>query len=138
VGVPNDDDNGSNSGSVVVFNRTGTNSWDGGTKLTDSGGAAGDEFGFSVSISGDYAVVGAPSDDDKGNTSGTAFLFHRTGTNSWDSGTKITASDGGAAYDQFGWSVSINGDYAIIGYPSDGDAFAGTKFGSADIKWIAP
>ena len=33
---------------------------------------------------------------------------------------KITASDG-AANDRFGWSVSISGDYAVVGAKGDGD-----------------
>ncbi|MBK8887367.1 MAG: FG-GAP repeat protein [Saprospiraceae bacterium] len=37
-------------------------------KITDANGAANDEFGLSVSISGNYAIVGAPYDDVGANT----------------------------------------------------------------------
>lgn len=48
-------------------------------KLLASDGAANDRFGWSVSISGDgnTAIVGAVGDDDKGNDSGSAYIFAR-------------------------------------------------------------
>ncbi|MEA1966066.1 MAG: FG-GAP repeat protein, partial [Euryarchaeota archaeon] len=82
-------------------------------KLTASDGAAGDFFGYSVAISGDYAVVGAREDDDAGSASGSAYIFKRDGT-VWTEQAKITASDG-AAGDLFGMSVAISGDYAVVG-----------------------
>ena len=51
-------------------------------KLLASDGAAGDEFGDSVSISGDVALVGAPRNDDKGTNSGSAYVFRWNGS-SW-------------------------------------------------------
>ena len=74
-------------------------------KLTASDAAASDNFGRSVSISGDYAIVGA-SYDDKGR--GSAYIFVRDGQ-SWTEQAKLTESG------TFGYSVSISGDYAIVG-----------------------
>ena len=82
-------------------------------KITASDGADFDEFGYSVSISGDYAVVGAFADDDNGSSSGSAYIFKRTGT-SWTQEAKLLPSDG-AAGDEFGLFVSISGDYAVVG-----------------------
>ena len=82
-------------------------------KATASDAAASDYFGFSVSISGDTAIVGAAYDDDDGSDSGSAYIFTRSG-NSWIQQAKLTASDA-ASGDQFGLSVSISGDTAIIG-----------------------
>jgi len=110
VGVRGDDDGGGNSGSAYIFRRTGTNTWDDGTKIVASDAAGYDNFGWSVAISGDYAIVGARNND----SYGSAYIFRRTGTNAWDSGTKIVASDA-ASGDQFGTSVAISGDYAIVG-----------------------
>ncbi|MCH8305534.1 MAG: FG-GAP repeat protein, partial [Candidatus Marinimicrobia bacterium] len=112
VGANLDDDNGSLSGSAYVFKRTDT-TWTQETKLLPSDGAAGDRFGISVSISGDYAVVGANANDDNESNSGSAYLFKRTDT-TWAQETKLLASDG-AAFDLFGVSVSISGDYAVVG-----------------------
>jgi hypothetical protein len=89
-------------------------------KLIASDGAASDYFGVSVSISGDYAIVGADWDDDKGDYSGSAYVFRRDGTG-WVQQQKLTASDG-AAVDWFGFSVSISGDFAIVGAPRDDDS----------------
>ncbi len=44
-------------------------------KLTASDAAAGDQFGISVSVSGDLAVIGAHGDDDAGTISGSAYVF---------------------------------------------------------------
>ena len=128
VGALLDDDNGTNSGSAYVFKRTGT-SWVQEAKLLASDGVADDEFGKSVSISGDYTVVGALLDDDNGTNSGSAYVFKRTGT-SWVEEAKLLASDG-ATNDQFGFSVSISGDYAVVGATDDDDNGSGS--GSAYV-----
>ena len=52
-------------------------------KLTASDGAIADEFGCSVSISGDYAIGGAYHDNDNGNYSGSAYLFQGSGCDDW-------------------------------------------------------
>ncbi len=81
VGTDADDDGGSFSGSAYVFTRSVTN-WTEQAKLIASDAAAGDSFGFSVSLSGDTAVVGSRLDDDGGTNSGSAYVFTRTGS-SW-------------------------------------------------------
>ena len=112
VGAKYDDDNGTASGSAYIFKLDGA-SWVQYQKLTASDGAAGDSFGCSVSIGGDYAIVGAVLDADNGTDSGSAYIFKRLGT-SWIEQQKLTASDADA-HDLFGLSVSISGDYAIAG-----------------------
>jgi len=128
IGAYCDDENGSLSGSAYIFQRNGSN-WTEQAKLTASDGADGDYFGWSVSISGDYAVIGASHDDDNGSDSGSAYIFHRNDSN-WTEQAKLTASDG-AVDDYFGWSVSISGDYAVIGASHDDDN--GFNSGSAYI-----
>ena len=98
-------------------------------KLTAADAAAGDRFGWSVSMDGDYAVVGAYNDDDRGTNSGAAYIFKRDGT-TWTQQAKFTAADA-AAEDQFGWSVCLNGDYAVVGANCDDDL--GNNSGSAYI-----
>ena len=118
VGACRDDDNGDDSGSVYIYKRDGT-TWSQQSKITASDSAACDYFGVSVSISGDYAIVGAGCDDDNGANSGSSCPFKRNGT-TWSQQAKITASDG-AADDNFGSSVSISGDHAIVGALWDDD-----------------
>jgi hypothetical protein len=128
VGAPNDNDKGTDSGSAYIFWWDGT-SWVQQAKLLASDGDAIDFFGYSVSISGDYSIVGAGGDDDKGNWSGSAYIFKREGA-AWVQQAKLLASDG-AAGDEFGISVSISGDHAIVGAYEDDDK--GTDSGSAYI-----
>lgn len=88
----------------------------------------GDSFGLSVDISGDWAVVGSPFDDNaKGSNAGSAYLFQWNGS-AWVQRSKIVAGDG-AANDNFGWSVAIDGDYAVVGAPTDNNQ-RGTNAGS--------
>jgi hypothetical protein len=61
--------------------------WEQQVKLTASDGVANDSFGRAVSISGDTALVGAPGDDDRGEDSGSAYVFVRTGS-SWSQQAK--------------------------------------------------
>ncbi len=130
VGAPGDDIGANTSqGSAYVFTRSGTN-WTQQQKLTSSDGAAGDVFGYSVSISGDTIVVGAYLADVGANADqGAAYVFTRS-SGTWTQQAKLTASDG-AAGDFFGWSVSLKSDIAIVGAPFD-DVTA-TDEGSAYI-----
>lgn len=118
VGAYKEEDNGYLSGSAYIFNRSGT-TWTEQAKITASDGDLEDRFGISVAISGDYAIIGAYFDDDNGSDSGSAYIFHRTGT-TWTEEAKITASDA-AGGDQFGSSVTIWGDYVLVGAPKDDD-----------------
>jgi hypothetical protein len=64
VGAHQDDDKGSNSGSVYVFEKNSTGQYDQVSKLVASDGAAGDFFGFAVAATDGIVVVGARADDD--------------------------------------------------------------------------
>ena len=128
VGSCQDDDDGEDSGSAYIFARN-RNEWTEQAKLTADDAAANDNFGLSVSISGDYAIVGAHGNDDDGENSGAVYIFVRDG-DEWTQQQKLT-SDDAAEGDQFGISVSVFGDYAIVGaYCNDDD---GVNSGSAYI-----
>ncbi len=115
VGAYFDDISGqTNAGSAYVFVYGGA-SWTQQQKLTASDYAANDEFGWSVSIDGDYAIVGAHKEDGSGTERGAAYVFYRSGS-SWTEQQKLTPGDT-ADGDYFGKSVSIDGEYAIIGAP---------------------
>ena len=85
-------------------------------KLLANDAQAGDFFGVRVSISGDYAIVGASHEDTGGNFAGAAYIYFKDqgGTDNWGEVTKLVASDAEPG-DYFGRSVSISGDYAIVG-----------------------
>jgi hypothetical protein len=113
-------------------------------KLIASDGAAYDNFGRSVSINGDTAIVGAHGNDDNGDDSGSAYIFSRDqgGADNWGEVKKLIASDG-AAGDEFGYSVSISGDTAIVGAlynnnngSSSGSAYVYRQVTTKAMPWI--
>ena len=101
-------------------------------KLLASDGVADDFFGVGVAIDGDMAIVGAKFNDDKGDASGSAYVFSRNqgGADNWGEVKKLLASDG-MIQDQFGSSVSISADTAIVGAFLDDDNGSGS--GSAYV-----
>ncbi|MCP5467665.1 MAG: DUF4215 domain-containing protein [Deltaproteobacteria bacterium] len=101
-----------NTGTAYVFKRTG-DEWNETQKLVAPDGAGFDYFGHSVSISGNYIVIGAIEDDDQNLDSGAAYVFKRNG-DEWNETQKLVAPDG-AEFDYFGHSVSISGNYIVIG-----------------------
>jgi nucleoside-specific outer membrane channel protein Tsx len=128
VGTINHSARGHHAGAVYVFVRDGTR-WTQEAKLTAADGEAEDQFGISVAISGDTAVVGAYGDDDLGSGSGSAYVFVRSGT-TWTQQAKLTAPDS-AAGDQFGISVAVSRDTAVVGANLDDDH--GPDSGSAYV-----
>ena len=99
-------------------------------KFTGSGGAAGDELGRSVAISGNTAVLGAPFADPGTTTdAGAAHVFVRSGT-TWSQQATLVASDA-TDDDNFGTSVAIYGDTIVVGAEFE-DAL-GVQSGSAYV-----
>jgi hypothetical protein len=129
VGSPGDTVGANSSqGSAYLFTRSGT-AWSQQRRLTAADGDEYDEFGISVALDGDTALVGAYSDDIAPNVDqGSAYVSTRSGT-SWSAPDKLTASDG-AAEDFFGWSVALSGDTALVGAYGD-DIGANSEQGSA-------
>lgn len=95
-------------------------------KLIGDDTTAGDNFGRSVSISGDYAIVGAPFNDDNEGDSGSAYIFFRDGM-SWKEQAELLAGDP-RREDNFGYAVAIDGDYAIIGAWAKGGDETGAAY----------
>lgn len=119
VGAKLDSANGTDSGSAYVFTRNG-GVWTEQQKLTASDAAADDEFGESVAVYADSAVIGAWGDDDNGDQSGSAYLFTRS-SGIWTEQAKLIASDA-AAFDEFGENVAMDGDVIIVGAPREDEA----------------
>ena len=92
-------------------------------------GVGGDKFGYAVAVDGDIAVIGAYQDDDNGADSGAAYVVTRV-EGVWTKAAKLTAADG-AAYDNFGISVAVDGDTVVVGAP--GNDGAGADSGSVYV-----
>jgi hypothetical protein len=126
LGAPGDD---GGRGSIYVFRRL-VDTWAVTAKLTAADGAAGDGLGYSVAIDGDTIIAGAPLDDAGANADqGSAYTFARTGAAARTETAKLTAADG-AAGDELGVSVAIDGDTIVAGAPLD-DVGANVEQGSA-------
>jgi len=125
-------------GAAYIFHRTDTNTWDAGTRIVAPDAMAGEKFGLSASIDGDYVMVGdytkAGGEGEALPGAGAVFIFHRTGTNTWDQGVKLTAPDKDTS-DYFGFSVSIRGNYALVGAPFE-DNGSETPLNSAGAAYV--
>jgi hypothetical protein len=125
IGAP-DDDEGLGTGAVYIYTRSGS-SWTLQAKLYPGSGyrnlLGGDNFGYSVALSGNKLLVGARYDDEKGISSGSAYVYVGSGPN-WYLQAKLTASDGELG-DNFGHSVALSGDTALIGAPYEDEAGPG-------------
>jgi FG-GAP repeat len=83
-------------------------------ELTATDGAAADDFGKSIAVSGNMVVVGAPQRTVGSNsTQGAAYVFVQNG-GIWNQQAELTASDG-AAFDEFGSSVAVDGSTVVVG-----------------------
>lgn len=116
VGMPQDDEGDSNTGSVYIYKKNGFN-WSVSQKLTVADGELADMFGISVAIDGNYLVVGAWQAVGVSGNTGAAYVYKYNGT-TWEFKTKIFADDGGGA-DNFGRSVAINGNNIVVGAPNE-------------------
>ncbi len=116
VGAPGDNDS---AGSAYIYRFNGTN-WAEEQKLVASDASTGDNFGFSVSLSANVAVIGAHlRDGASALNAGSAYVFRFNGS-SWIQEATLSASDA-AAEDWFGWSVSVSGNVAVVGAKLDDD-----------------
>jgi drug/metabolite transporter superfamily protein YnfA len=118
------DNSAPSSGAAYVFVRSGTN-WTQQAYLKPSNTDAGDQFGVSVSVSGDTAVVGAYHEssnatgvdgnqtDSSATNSGAVYVFVRNRTN-WSQQAYLKASNTGTN-DEFGHSVAVSGDTVVVG-----------------------
>ncbi len=119
VGASQNDDGGSDSGSAYIYeNIAGT--WTEIVELQASVPVAGDNFGYSVAVSGDRAVVGAPNAEAGGfSGAGKVFIFEKNqgGVDNWGL-VKEIENDDPEVDAQFGYSVAIEDDHIAIGSPT--------------------
>ena len=111
IGASQADPVGFSSGAAYVFQDSGS-AWTQVQKLVAPDAAASDNFGMTVAISGDLVVVGAPSKNVNGVSSGAAYVYRRSGTN-WVFEQRLTASTEDSE-DQFGWDVDTDGSTIFV------------------------
>jgi hypothetical protein len=146
VGAPDEDSNATgingnqndnsaeSSGAAYVFVRSGT-TWTQQAYLKASNTGAGDQFGYSVAVSGNTVAVGAPfedsnatgvngnQNDNSAESSGAAYVFVRDPTMpGWFTAYLKADNTGGGAFfsgDLFGWSVAVSGGTVVVGAPGE-------------------
>jgi len=114
VSSPQDNDLGTDSGSVYVFERGPGCTWSQTAKLLPDDGDYGDQFGSSVAIDGRVCVIGTPNDEDQGNWSGSAYVFEASHDGTWSQVAKLLAHDG-RPFTGFAYAVAVSGDTALVG-----------------------
>ncbi|AKF03821.1 MYXO-CTERM sorting domain-containing protein [Sandaracinus amylolyticus] len=113
VGAPDALPGADGGGAAHVFVRTGS-TWTEQARLSASDGEYGDRFGASVALSGEIALVGAPGRSPSGTVNaGVAYVFARSG-DTWVEQARWTPSRG-VPRGQFGASVSVSGEVAVVG-----------------------
>lgn len=126
------DNSVTSSGAVYIFQYLNGN-WDLNTFLKASNTGAGDQFGYSVAISGNGQIlaVGALQEssnakgingnqaDNSNPLSGAVYVFHRQGS-TWQQKAYLKASNSDAL-DAFGFSLSLNfdGTLLLVGAPGE-------------------
>jgi hypothetical protein len=104
---------GANNGEGAVYIFTPTDGrWSYDQTLAASDAAAGDAFGQSVAIVGNVIIVGAPYAN---GSEGAAYVFNQS-AGSWSQTDKLTPNDGESNYN-FGWSIAMSGNRAIVSAP---------------------
>ena len=123
----------SSAGSAYIFECDQVGTWTEVQKIVASDRAELDNFGRSTGISGDRIIIGTCDEDEDAqgeNTlsgAGSAYIFEREGNGNWNQVQKIVASDR-KAYADFGASLNISGDYAIVGAFSTGGPCTGSAY----------
>ena len=98
------------------------------SKLTADVPEDNDEFGYSVAIDGETAVVGVPG---ASNRIGAAYVYTKDLRGAWSHAAVLTAGTDGAANDEFGFSVAVDGDTVVVGahqHDTGGTADAGAAY----------
>ena len=117
------------SGAAYVFVRSGS-SWVQQAYLKASNSEQGDQFGYSVAVSGDTVVVGARFEDSDSDVigigqddnsvvfAGAAYVFVRNGAGVWSQQAYLKASNSDEG-DLFGSAVAISSDTVVVGAPGE-------------------
>ena len=143
TGVDGDQDDHSAplAGAAYVFARNGI-TWSQQAYLKASNTDAGDDFGFSVAVSGGTVVVGTwqesssatgingDQNDNSAVQSGAAYVFVRNGV-TWTQQAYLKASNTDAG-DNFGWSVAVSGDTVVVGASAESSKATGINGDQTD------
>ncbi len=145
VGVNGDgtNDNAIAAGAAYVFTRSGS-AWSQQAYLKASNTKNGGFFGSSVAVAGNTVVAGAPREFNSAtgvngaqtadicSDSGASYIFTRAITNIWSQQAYVKPFNPAVANDQFGWSVAVAGDIAVVGAPQESSSATGINGNQGD------
>jgi hypothetical protein len=116
-------------GAAYLYSKAG-DTWSESQKLTASDGGLFDNFGASVAISSEAIAIGANGATVGQNPAqGAVYVFTKSGS-TWVQTQKLVANDG-AAFDNFGLSVAMEGPTIVVGSPVADDGASGDSFGES-------
>jgi hypothetical protein len=122
IAAASEDGAGTDRGAVYIFykDQGGANAWGQVARLRASDAANGDDFGCSVAIDGTTVVVGAEAVAGDTAKEGAAYVFLKDqgGLDYWGQAAKLVSDDPGDS-DQYGYSVDVSGDIAVVGAPGE-------------------
>jgi len=128
-----------NTGAAYIFERETNGDWNQTSILRANNADNNDQFGQSVAIDGNYAIVGSNWEDGSNNNigdGGAAYIFERNNAGGWAQ-IKILRASNIAATHQFGFSVAISGNNAIVGAPWEDGVFNVIPDGGAAYIYYA-
>jgi hypothetical protein len=129
VGTPQDDTGAANTGIVYMYDLTGATPAVPALTLTNPSPAAGDQFGFSVAVSGTRVVVGAYLDDTGAQDAGSVYVYDLVSATPAVPVATLT-NPTPALSDWFGSSVALSGTRVVVGtvYDDTGATNAGSAY----------
>lgn len=136
VGSPSEDySSKSDAGAVYIYRNVG-GTWQSTyhTRLVSPVANASNRFGNSVAISGNYIIVGENNGDTPTTNTGNAYIYYWDGT-SWTQQAQLDAGANATNGESFGYSVSIDGDTAVVGAYTESPAGAVYVFTRSGTTW---
>ena len=128
VGSRGDIESGPQTGSAYVFRRF-EDGWVQVARFRSRAAGSDDQYGLSVAVDGEWAVVGAYGDAKQGRDAGCVYVY-RLMDDVWQFSERIYAPKSSDA-DYFGFSVDVSGDQLIVG--AFGDDTKGNRAGAAYV-----
>ena len=131
------------AGAAYVFTRDPVGVWSQQAYLKATNPDSGDQFGFSVAVSGDLVAVGAIGEssaavgingdqsDNSAASSGAVNVYVRDGSGQWQPEAYLKASNTGAV-DNFGWSLSLHDNTLAVGARQEDGAAPGINGDDTD------
>ncbi len=116
-----------NAGAVYAFEKDNSGFWVEQQKMIASDHAANNQYGNSIALDGNVAIIGSFSHKNSNIPQGATYILMKDSTGQWTEHQQIIPVDI-AANDQFGWDVDIANDIIVVGSNHHGQNELGSNF----------